>query len=224
MADEVLSRCSAAADAADPGPTARRRRRTQAERREETQRKILEVAVAVLRSKGYAGLSTVEVAERAGVSRGALTHHYPSRELLAAGALQDEFGRAANKALTRTLAASTVDQVLKALLEDCQEFYFGGFFRIAIELATASGPDSGMAARVQEISGNTRAVVEAAWTKALVNAGVRPQAAEDVIWMTASMVRGLAVRKLIKDEPARFRRLIALWRTMAAGLLESEQD
>ena len=65
----------------------RRTRRTQAERTEETRARILVAAVHVLSTRGYAGFRTAEVATQAGVSRGALTHHFPSRdELLVAPA------------------------------------------------------------------------------------------------------------------------------------------
>src|ERR1700712_4678532 len=48
---------------------------------------ILDAAVACLVEEGYAGASTLAVQARAGVSRGRLLHHFPSRaELLVAAA------------------------------------------------------------------------------------------------------------------------------------------
>ena len=60
-------------------------RRTQAERSAETTTKLLDAASDCLVDLGWAGLSTNEVCRRAGVSRGALLHHYPTKlELIAA--------------------------------------------------------------------------------------------------------------------------------------------
>jgi AcrR family transcriptional regulator len=60
-------------------------RQTQAERREGTRARILDAAVDCLIELGHAQTTTLVVQERAGVSRGALLHHFPSRgELLAA--------------------------------------------------------------------------------------------------------------------------------------------
>lgn len=51
----------------------------------ETRRRILDATIEVLLERGYRGTSTLEVQKRAGVSRGALLHHFPSRaELLVA--------------------------------------------------------------------------------------------------------------------------------------------
>lgn len=41
--------------------------------------RLIEAAIDCLVEKGYSGLSTVEVAERCAVSRGAMHHHFPTR-------------------------------------------------------------------------------------------------------------------------------------------------
>ena len=50
---------------------------------------------------------------------------------------------------------------------------------------------------------------------------VATDVAEDLLWLTNSIVRGLAVRRLWQDEPARFERLFLLWRRMVTAYLES---
>lgn len=62
-------------------------RRTQAERRADTQRRLLDATIAGLTEYGYARMSTNEVVKRAGVSRGALVHHFPTKAQLAVAAL-----------------------------------------------------------------------------------------------------------------------------------------
>jgi AcrR family transcriptional regulator len=64
-------------------------RRTQQERRAQTQARLLEATMACLAEQGWAGTSTTEVARRAGVSRGAQQHHYPTKRELVAAALED---------------------------------------------------------------------------------------------------------------------------------------
>jgi AcrR family transcriptional regulator len=62
--------------------------RTQEQRRAETQRRLLDATMECLAELGWAGTSTTEVARRAGVSRGAQQHHYPTKMLLVAAALE----------------------------------------------------------------------------------------------------------------------------------------
>ena len=61
--------------------------RTRSERSADSRLLILDAAVACLVEDGYAGASTLAVQARAGVSRGRLLHHFPSRaQLLVAAA------------------------------------------------------------------------------------------------------------------------------------------
>ncbi|WP_245974011.1 TetR/AcrR family transcriptional regulator [Thermomonospora umbrina] len=68
-------------------------RRTQEERRNATQARILDATAEALADLGWAGLSTTEVSRRAGVSRGAQQHHYPTKMALVAAALEHLLGR-----------------------------------------------------------------------------------------------------------------------------------
>src|SRR5258708_34641176 len=61
-----------------------RPRRTQAERREATRTALLDAAIDCLVEDGYANTTTRAIAKRAGVTPGALQHHFSSKaELLA---------------------------------------------------------------------------------------------------------------------------------------------
>jgi len=63
-------------------------RRTQAERTATTRARLLDAAIDVLVDLGYARASTQEIARRAGVSRGAQLHHFPTREALVVAAVE----------------------------------------------------------------------------------------------------------------------------------------
>lgn len=64
-------------------------RRTQAERKATTIRKILDAAIEILIESGYAGTSMQLVATRAGVSVGGLFRHFPTREALMVAVAED---------------------------------------------------------------------------------------------------------------------------------------
>jgi AcrR family transcriptional regulator len=68
-------------------------RRTQGERSAATRTKLLDATLECLVDLGYAGTTTIAVAERAGVSRGAQLHHFPSRAALVAAAVEHLYGR-----------------------------------------------------------------------------------------------------------------------------------
>jgi AcrR family transcriptional regulator len=57
-------------------------RQTQAERSAAMQQRLLDATISSLVDRGYRGTTTLEVQKRAGVSRGALLHHFTSRSEL----------------------------------------------------------------------------------------------------------------------------------------------
>ena len=63
-----------------------RLRETKAERSARTRKALLKATLASLAENGYAGTSTTDVVKRAGLSRGALAHHFPSKAQLVAEA------------------------------------------------------------------------------------------------------------------------------------------
>ena len=201
--------------------TARPVRRTQAERTEETRRRILDAAVDVLAAKGYAGFRTADVSAIAGVSRGAQTHHFPSKDALVVAVVEHVFQRTADLGRKRAHRVKSTDEAIKALISDSQEFFFSELFLIALDLAIQGRMQHGDANPLGQISAATRLPVEASWLAALIDSGVPAAVAEDLLWLTMSIVRGLAVRRLWQHDAPRFNRLFKLWRHMVANHLDA---
>src|SRR5438270_13922097 len=63
-------------------------RRTQEERSASTRALLLDTTIDCLVERGYAGTTTTVIAQRAGLSRGAQLHHYPTRAELVAAAVE----------------------------------------------------------------------------------------------------------------------------------------
>jgi AcrR family transcriptional regulator len=61
--------------------------RTQRERREDTRARLLAATIDCLVEHGYAGTTTQRVQDRAGLSRGALLHHFATKEQLLVAAV-----------------------------------------------------------------------------------------------------------------------------------------
>lgn len=194
-------------------PTARR---TQAERSGETRRRILDAAVELLGERGYAGLRTGDVAAAAGVSKGAQTHHFPSKDDLVVAVVEHVFKRASEQARMRARRRMTADEAVRAVIADAQEFFFSELFLIALDLAIQGRLQQAGDNALTQLSAATRLPVEAHWRAALIDSGVPGGVADDLLWLTLSIVRGLAVRRLWQHDPPRFKRLFKLWREMVA--------
>ncbi|MEO1159883.1 MAG: TetR/AcrR family transcriptional regulator [Pseudomonadota bacterium] len=54
-------------------------RKRQEERRDETSAKLRAATISLIADRGYVNTTTTEISKKAGVSRGALLHHYPAK-------------------------------------------------------------------------------------------------------------------------------------------------
>ena len=98
------------------------RRRTQAERSEETQTRILKAAANLIRKRGYAHFRTAEVAKEAGLSRGAQLHHFPTKDSLVVATLEYVFEQARVLSRRRATAVNRPRDLIEAVIEDAREF------------------------------------------------------------------------------------------------------
>jgi AcrR family transcriptional regulator len=78
--------------AASPAPQPRVRR-TQRERSAAMRSRLLEATIDCLYEVGYSRTTTIEVAARAGVSRGAQLHHFPTKKRLVTVAVRHLLGK-----------------------------------------------------------------------------------------------------------------------------------
>ena len=130
-----------------PTSTTTTRPRTQAERRAATRTKLLQAAVECLTDRGYAATTTVEVQRRAGISRGALQHYWPSRAALVVDAVKALFDAMAAKlrADMADRAAGIEDahpaQRVKVAIELLWSSFDSSLFRAELELWTAARYD-----------------------------------------------------------------------------------
>jgi AcrR family transcriptional regulator len=73
-----------------------RTRRTNSERSSETRRKLFDASISCLHEFGYAATTTAMVAERAGVSRGAMNHHFATKVDLMVAVVEYVYARDIN--------------------------------------------------------------------------------------------------------------------------------
>jgi AcrR family transcriptional regulator len=199
------------------------RRRTQAERSQETRTRILKAAANLIRKRGYARFRTAEVAEEAGLSRGAQLHHFPTKDSLVVATLEYVFEQAQVLSRRRASAVNRPRDLIEAVIEDAREFFFSEHFMVAIDIVLSTSTDQSVRKQILDISRKARRPVETAWTGALAASGVPGQLASDIVALTLSLVRGMALRTLWDNDPKWFDELFSLWRQMIKVFLSDRK-
>jgi AcrR family transcriptional regulator len=124
-------------------------RRTQSERRAATRRRLLDATIESLIEDGYAGTTIRRVTERAGVSQGAQSHHFPYRVDLVASAFEELADRRIER--YRERARELPDDRatrLRALLDLLWEDFSSPVFTVAVKLWVAAAEDEELRERL----------------------------------------------------------------------------
>ncbi|MFF6915454.1 TetR family transcriptional regulator [Streptomyces sp. NPDC012466] len=178
-----------------------------------TRQRLLEAAVSCLAEHGWAGSTVSVVAERAGVSRGAAQHHFPTREDLFTAAVEyvAEERSTALRALFPEGAAGDRHAVVAALVD----LYTGPLFRAALHLWVAASNEDQLRPRVTELESRVgrethRIAVD------LLAADESVPGVRETVQGLLDMARGLGLANLLTDDAARRERVVAQW----AGLLD----
>lgn len=198
------------------------RRRTQAERTQATRTQILKAAANLIRRRGYARFRTADVAAEAGLSRGAQLHHFPTKDALVVATLEYVFEQAQIMSRRRAADVNRPRDLIQAVIEDAREFFFSEHFMVAIDIVLSTSTDAAVRKQILEISRKARRPVELAWTEALTASGVPASLAADIVALTLSLVRGMALRTLWDNDPKWFDQLFSVWRRMITIFLDSQ--
>jgi len=102
----------------------------------------------------------------------------------------------------------------QAVIADAREFFFSEHFKVAIDIVLSTSTNKSVRREILEISRRARRPVETAWAEALVASGVEPSLAADIVALTLSLVRGMALRTLWDNDPKWFDHLFTVWRRM----------
>ena len=171
--------------------TARKARRTHAERRNATQAAILAASVKLLIEDGYAGFSASRVAARAGVSRGAQEHYYPKKIDLIGAATRFAMDEAVRHAESLAASAARSSDPIEKFLADSQHFFFAPIYRALVEIMIAAHSDRALARVINPIVRDARHKLNGIWADTLDAAGYPREKAQQFIELTHYMMRGV---------------------------------
>lgn len=112
--------------------------RARQERSRLSRRRILDATVRVLVERGYANTSTLRIQQEAGVSRGALLNHFPSRDALVVAAVQHLAAERIEDLGTRTQWSSDPALRIAEAVDVMWATYSQPYFWASIELWVAA--------------------------------------------------------------------------------------
>jgi AcrR family transcriptional regulator len=196
-----------------------RAHRTQAERREQTKTALLDATIDCLVEIGYARTSVQEICARAGVSKGAVQHHFSAKaELMAAAVVHLTTKLKGQLAESMALLPGGPDGI-PAAIDMLWEGYSGALSTAVTELWVAARTDADLRAAIRPVD---RALGRSTMKHITSVAGdLPPERAETLFWLTVNLNRGLALDAELGGAPQRRKLLLDEWKRIAVEFYQN---
>jgi AcrR family transcriptional regulator len=128
--------------ASSPTRESFRPRLTQDKKTAETRRRLLDAAIVCLIDRGYVNTTTSEIAECAGLSRGAQLYHFPKKEELLTSAVEHLFGLMFGEMKEKVTRLTNENDRRAVAIDLLWEIANGRLASAWLELVVASRTDS----------------------------------------------------------------------------------
>lgn len=193
--------------------------RTQAQRRAQTRAALLDATIDCLVEVGYARTSMQEICARAGLSKGAVQHHFTDKAELMAAAVEHLTGRLKEQRLAEVDDLPAGPERISAAIDLLWEAYSGTLSTAVTELWVAARTDPDLRAAMRPVD---RALGRSVLENIATVAGPMPRdKVETLFWLTVNLTRGLALDAELGGDPARRKQLLEEWKRIAVQLYTS---
>jgi len=176
-------------------------RMTQDERSARTREALHKATIASLMDVGYANTSTISIAKRAGLSRGAQSHQYPGKIDLIVAATDDMFNGFSNEIdilATRLRSGKlTLDEFL---FEIWKQMLNGNWFYSSLEMIVAARGDPELQARLRPLILDLHSRFEVIWRRTFEPCEGSVADPSATFNLTMNMLRGMAVQAVLRPD------------------------
>ncbi len=179
--------------------------------------RLLEATVDCLVERGFAGTSTTLVSERAGVSRGAQLHHFPTKNDLVVAAVEHLAAKRAEALVADAAKLPGGPRHTRAVLQMLADHFTGPVFSAALELWVAARTDPTLLAAVSPLELRVGRETHR-MTVELLGIDESQPGARELVQATLDLVRGLGLANTITDDTRRRARILDRW----ADVLDKE--
>jgi AcrR family transcriptional regulator len=182
----------------------------QEERSRAMRARLMDATIDCLVQHGFAGTSTTLISERAGVSRGAQLHHFPTKNDLVVAAVEHLTAVRGAELASAAAAVPLGPHRTRDVLRMLGDHFASPVFVAALELWVAARTDPALLAAVapleQKVGRETHLM-----TVDLLGADESRPGVRQLVQATLDLVRGLGLAATITDDSRRRNRILDQW-------------
>lgn len=173
--------------------------RTQEERSSETRRKLIDAAVDLIVDIGFASVTTTLVADRAGVSRGAMQHHFNTRSDLLLAVVDEIWVRMHGSMELSQLNQASLEDRVDAIVDRYWQSFSDQLFSAVLDIWLGVRADPKLFERIDANLQNVFAESADHWRTSFADLDIPADRLMLAHELLRSTIRGLALRRVFGE-------------------------
>lgn len=196
--------------------------RTQAERSQSTQKRVLDATLDVIMDYGLRDASTVLVCRHANISRGALLHHYPTKEALLQEALRHLLKDEIDSLMRMVDEVDAGNLDVHGFLAVLWEHFSGRLFMISLEYIVAARTDPAIRKALTTVALEFNWSLDEVWERLMAHSRLEPRERRLALNATTCLMRGMSAHGIWRDDPQLFEDMLEFWKEtlIKAGVID----
>jgi AcrR family transcriptional regulator len=203
---------------ANAGATAGAKRQ---ERAEATRTRILDAAVASIDAVGFAGTTAQRIAREAGVSVGAVQHHFPAKSEILDAVLERSSANLASQFEGIEVDRLDLDARISLFVERAWRHYGSAAFRSTLVILSNAPDAAADDAGSQAALGASGRRADGLWKRLFRDAKVPARRQREIRDYAFSSLSGVAIANRLQPNPRAIRGQLALMKQALAALFAS---
>jgi AcrR family transcriptional regulator len=184
-------------------PAKPQRRRSHAERTAETRARIIEAAIESIAEQGFQRTTANEIAKRAGVTWGAVQHHFGDKDGIVTAVLEDSFDRFAARLDDIPVDGTTVGERVDLFIERAWAHFGSPHYRSTFQILLSYVPTRHDAADGPTLQQQMFVAWDEVWTRIFTDSSLEPRQRYALEHYTISVLSGLASSLMLEGNDAR---------------------
>lgn len=182
--------------------------------------RLVRATVECLIEDGYERTTTLRIVERAGVTRGALVHHFESKRHIVVSAMRyllaDHARRIQDLAERARAGKVDLDDFLDYLWKD----YSGEFFFAWLENITESRHDEELRKELIPLVREYHATLDSIWREFFRKSDLNESQVDTSLNQTLCILRGMGLQTVLRPDDPYYQGLLSSWKVTLRKLVE----
>ncbi|MFC5508637.1 TetR/AcrR family transcriptional regulator [Bosea massiliensis] len=184
-----------------------------------TREKLIGAALEEIHAVGLQAVTTKQIAHRAEVSRGALLHHFSTREEIVQAAMEDFLNEMTERLRSKTAELRSASISSDAIIDFLWPIFSGRFLHLSLELVVSARTDAPFRDQMIPIVQKFHHAMDEIWDEFCAAESRTSAEIRMILNLTICLLRGMGVQTVLRNDRDYYAQMIEAWKALLPNIV-----